>query len=76
MYPAVSDFRVEGVGCWCPGERTLHEMRLMGHTPDCRKAREGWDANYRHLAALDRQRAIEREVGRQVLAESNWCYRP
>jgi uncharacterized protein HemY len=59
-------FRVDGVGCWCPDEMTLRTLRLMGHTEQCTQARKGWEANYRHLSEMDKQRAIDREVGRQL----------
>jgi hypothetical protein len=59
-------FRVEGVGCWCPPEMTLGALRIMGHTEKCTCARQGWEANYRHLREIERRRAADREVGRQV----------
>ena len=59
-------FRVEGVGCWCPESMTLGTIRIMGHTEECTEARRGWEANYRRMNELDRQRAADREAGRQL----------
>jgi hypothetical protein len=66
----MSDFRVDGFGCWCPDERTLGQLRLAGHTPECRQARQGWAANMRHLSAIERERREAEEVGRQMLASA------
>ncbi len=63
-------FGVEGTGCWCPPERTLLQMRLMGHTEECAQARRGWRLNYAHLRGLDRERRVFEEVGRQLLASA------
>lgn len=59
-------FRVEGVGCWCPGEMTLYTIRIMGHTKECTIARHGWEENYRDSSEIDRRRAADAEVGRQL----------
>lgn len=59
-------FRVEGVGCWCPGNRTLDAMRLDGHTKECAEARRGWRLNYEGLREMDRQRRVDEETGRQI----------
>lgn len=59
-------FRVEGVGCWCPDEMTLRQLRITGHTEKCTEARKGWEANYRHLSEIDKQHRADAEVGRQL----------
>lgn len=59
-------FRIQGTGCWCPGEMTLYQLRVMGHTEECTRARKGWEANYRHLGEMDKQRRTDEEVGRQL----------
>lgn len=59
-------FRIEGVGCWCPDGMTLQQLRLNGHTEKCTEARRGWEGNYRHMREMDRVRAVDQEVGRQL----------
>lgn len=59
-------FRVEGVGCWCPNEMTLQQARIGGHTKECTQARKGWEANYRGLTEMDKQRREDQEAGRQL----------
>lgn len=59
-------FKVAGVGCWCPGEMTLRQARLAGHTILCTEARRGWEQNNRHLSEIARQRAADEEAGRQL----------
>lgn len=59
-------FRVEGVGCCCPGTMTLSALQLMGHTESCTNARKAWEANRRHLSEMHRQRRADEEIGRQI----------
>lgn len=59
-------FRIEGVGCWCPDDMTLQQLRVSGHTERCTEARRGWEANYRNLSEMDKQRRTDQEVGRQL----------
>jgi hypothetical protein len=61
-------FRVDG-GCWCPGERTLTQMRLTGHDAACTAARKGWEQNRRHLSQIAQRREEERALGAALLAE-------
>lgn len=58
-------FFVQG-GCWCPATWTLQKVRIEGHSEDCTRARRGWEANYRHLAAVGRQRREDEEAGRAL----------
>jgi hypothetical protein len=41
-------FRIEGQ-CWCPNDLKLGQLRMMGHTEECTRAREGWRINMRNL---------------------------
>lgn len=65
--PDIPDsFIVKGVGCWCPGEMTLNQLRLSGHTKQCTAARKGWESNNRDLREMELQRRLDQEVGRQI----------
>ena len=63
----MSDRDPAGLGlCWCPDEMTLRELRVVGHRPDCTRARRGWQKNMENLSELARQKRIDEEVGRQL----------
>lgn len=59
-------FIAKGTGCWCPGEWSLARLRLEGHSEECTRGRRAWEANYRHMSAIDQQKRVDQEIGRQI----------
>lgn len=62
-------FRVAG-GCWCDPDRTVQQLRLMGHDDACTQARRGWEQNRRGMSERDQRREEERALGALLLADA------
>jgi hypothetical protein len=55
--------------CWCPANRTLQNMRNIGHTLNCTQARRGWKIDMRRLAEQADERQQMERIGRAATAK-------